>query len=66
MGRFKLYCAIAYLGLGDKEKAAEFINEDFELYDVKEGELSISDIWKEIYGNTKPVPQNIDFSLSQQ
>ena len=65
LGRFRLYCAVAHLNLGNKEKAAEYINEEFELHDIKEGELSVSALWKEIYGDRKPLPQSLDFRMHE-
>ena len=49
LGRIRLYRAIALLHVGDLEGAAEIINEDFVMPDIKEGELSVSYIWFELY-----------------
>ena len=48
-GRIRLYRAIALMNTGKYSAAAEIINPDFELCDIKEGELSISYIWGELY-----------------
>ncbi|MBR5507410.1 MAG: DUF5107 domain-containing protein [Clostridia bacterium] len=65
LGRFKLYCAVAYLAMNQKQKAKEFINEDFELHDIKEGELSVSALWSEIYGDEVPLPERLDFRMHE-
>lgn len=48
-GRLKVYVALAKLHLGEPEAAAQIINPNFILSDVKEGELSLSVLWKEIH-----------------
>lgn len=48
-GRLRLYCAIAYINLSKLEKAREIINENFVMCDIKEGELSVSHYWFELY-----------------
>ena len=48
-GRLQFYQARAYLALGEYEKAAQIIQPSFVLPDVKEGEISISKIWFELY-----------------
>lgn len=48
-GRLKIYLAQAYLRLGLPEKSAALITPDFVLCDVKEGELSVSKLWYDIY-----------------
>ena len=47
--RLQVYCAIALLHLGKPYEAAKIVTPDFVLSDVKEGELSLSYLWKEIY-----------------
>ena len=49
LGRIRLYRAIALLHLDRLEEAAEIINDGFILPDIKEGELSVSHIWFELY-----------------
>ena len=49
LGRIQLYRAIALLHLEKLEEAAAIINEGFVLPDIKEGELSVSHIWFELY-----------------
>ena len=48
-GRLQVYYAIALLHIGKAKDAAKIITRDFVLSDVKEGELSLSYLWKEIY-----------------
>lgn len=64
-GRLQLYSAVAHLHCGEKEKAEAYINEDFLLSDIKEGELSVSALWGEIYGDTKPLPAHLDFRMHE-
>ncbi|MBU5450998.1 DUF5107 domain-containing protein [Acetivibrio sp. MSJd-27] len=44
-GRLQLYRVICYMELGELEQAKNILKPDFIMNDVKEGELSISDIW---------------------
>jgi hypothetical protein len=48
-GRLQVYLAIAYLHVGNAEKASTIITPDFVLNDVKEGELALSKLWSDIY-----------------
>ncbi len=47
-GRILLLCACALLALGRVEEAKKTVNENFEMPDIKEGELSISALWFEV------------------
>lgn len=49
IGRLRLYKAIAFINLDRLDEAAEILNEDFVMPDVKEGELSVSYYWFELY-----------------
>ena len=49
LGRLRLYKAIALINLGKLEEAAQIINGDFVLSDIKEGELSGSYYWFRLY-----------------
>ena len=31
--------------------------------DVKEGELSVSAVWKDVYGDEKPLPDHLNFKM---
>lgn len=48
-GRLLLYKAMAYMKLDRYEEAAGIINADFCLSDIKEGEVSVSHIWEDLY-----------------
>lgn len=49
LGRMRLYKAIALINLDRLEEAAQIINENFVLNDIKEGELSVSYYWFRLY-----------------
>lgn len=71
LGRIKLHLAVAYISKGKLFEAAEIINEGFEMADIKEGELSVSSIWAELYSkiygedweSIKPLPKKLDFRM---
>jgi len=48
-GSLKVYYALAKLNLSRFDEAKKIINEDFVMSDIKEGELSVSHIWFELY-----------------
>lgn len=48
-GRLRLYRAIALINLSRLEEATQIVNEKFVMSDIKEGELSISNIWFTLY-----------------
>jgi len=48
-GRLRLLKGVALIRLDRLEEAKEIINEDFVMADVKEGELSVSHFWFELY-----------------
>ncbi len=50
-GRLRFYCAKAYMALEQYEKAAEILNKDFVMPDIKEGDTAITDVWQELYRN---------------
>ena len=49
LGRLRLYKAIALINLDRLEEAAQIINGDVVLSDIKEGELSVSHYWFRLY-----------------
>lgn len=48
-GRLKMYAAIAYLHHDMLKESSEIINENFVMSDIREGELSVSHYWFELY-----------------
>ncbi len=63
ISRLKLYSAIALVNLGRRDEAGQYVNESFEMPDIKEGELSVSAVWKDIYGDGKPLPDRLNFRM---
>ena len=63
ISRLKLYSAIALVNLGRRDEAGRYLNESFEMPDIKEGELSVSTVWKDIYGDGKPLPDRLNFRM---
>lgn len=49
VGRLRLFKAIALLNIGEFGEAEKIINKDFVMYDIQEGEVSISHIWRRLY-----------------
>lgn len=49
-GRMRLYKAMCLVRTGRAEEAAKIVNYGFEMADIKEGEISVSALWYEIYG----------------
>ena len=62
-GRLQLYTAIAHMHCGNTTQAKEILNESFAMEDIKEGELSISAVWAELYGEEKPLPEHLNFRM---
>ena len=48
-GRLRLFKAIAHLNLGQLSEAEKIVNTNFVMYDIQEGEASISHIWRRLY-----------------
>ena len=49
IGRMRLYKAIAYMNIDKLEEAKDALSGNFVMPDIKEGEISISDIWFKLY-----------------
>ena len=49
VGRLRMYKAVAHIHLDQLEEAAKILNSDFVLSDIKEGELSVSQCWFQLY-----------------
>ncbi|MBO5051843.1 MAG: DUF5107 domain-containing protein [Clostridia bacterium] len=48
-GRMRLLLAMAYMRQEAYEKAATIINPDFQMDDIREGEISLSHLWFDLY-----------------
>ncbi len=63
-GRVRLYRAIALIHLEQFEQASQIINEKFVMPDIKEGEISVSAVWfdlyRRLYAKQMGVPYNPD------
>ena len=60
--RLQVYLALAYLHIGDYKKTMEIITPDFVLNDIKEGELSMSKIWTDMYIAKLQAEEGMDFA----
>ncbi|HEY8443378.1 MAG TPA: DUF5107 domain-containing protein [Clostridia bacterium] len=49
-GRIRYYKALCLSRLGKNKEASEIINENFVMEDIREGELSLTELWYDIYG----------------
>ncbi|MGB3376901.1 MAG: DUF5107 domain-containing protein, partial [Microbacterium sp.] len=63
LGRFRVLAVRAALGSGDRAEAGRLLETGIEVPDIREGELSMSDLWREAFGD-RPVPERYDFSMS--
>ncbi len=48
-GRMQLLVSVALMKLGRYADAARYINADFKMDDIREGEISLSHVWEELY-----------------
>ncbi len=48
-GRMQLLVSVALMKLGRYTDAAKYINADFKMDDIREGEISLSHVWEELY-----------------
>jgi len=62
LGRFRMLDARAALTLGDRETAGRLLEEGIEVPDLREGELSMSALWREAFPD-RPIPARYDFSM---
>ncbi|UNK70766.1 DUF5107 domain-containing protein [Microbacterium sp. H1-D42] len=63
LGRVRVLAIRAALAAGDREAAGRLLEERFEVPDIREGELSMSALWREAFPD-RPVPEWYDFSMS--
>lgn len=65
LGRFRVLAIQAALAIGDREAAGMLLDEPFEVPDLREGELSMSDLWRQAFPE-RPVPAWYDFSMKPE
>jgi hypothetical protein len=61
-GRLRLLAARAALAGGDRTRAAQILSGGIEVPDLREGETSLSDLWRDMYQD-QPVPERYDFRM---
>ncbi len=64
--RLQVYLAIAYLNLDNYQKPIEIITPDFVLNDVKEMELSMSQIWVDMYIKKLQKEQGLSYEQAEK
>jgi tetratricopeptide (TPR) repeat protein len=62
-GRFRVLAVRAALASGAVDEARRMLEDEFDVPDIREGELSMSDLWREAFPD-RPVPERYDFSMS--
>ncbi len=62
LGRFRVLAIKAALADGDREAAGLLLEQRFDVPDLREGELSMSDLWQQAFPD-RPVPAWYDFSM---
>ena len=62
VGRVRLYTAVALKNLERYEEAAKIVNADFVLPDVREGEVSLSELWFTIHRRLYAKENNLVYS----
>ena len=65
-GRLRLLRAVALLHLDRLEEAAGILNRDFVMPDVKEGELSVSCLWFELYRRLYAREKNVPYDPADE
>ncbi|WP_353114891.1 DUF5107 domain-containing protein [Microbacterium sp.] len=65
LGRFRVLAVRAALAEGDREAAGRLLEDTFEVPDLREGELSMSALWREAFDD-RPVPPHYDFSMTPE
>ena len=65
LGRFKVVEVRAALALGDAETAGRILEEQFDVPNLREGELSMSALWHEAFPD-RPVPSWYDFEMAPE
>ena len=62
-GRMRMYMGLCLARMGEKRRAREYVREDLVIPDMREGEISISDLWEEVYADEKPLPYALNFRM---
>lgn len=62
LGRFRILAVRAALASGDREEAGRMLEDEFDVPDIREGELSMSDLWRAAFRD-RPVPERYDFTM---
>ena len=62
-GRMQMYMGLCLARMGEKRRAREYVREDLVIPDMREGEISISDLWEEVYADEKPLPYALNFRM---
>ncbi len=65
LGRFQVLAVQAALMVGDVASAGMLLEQCFEVPDLREGELSMSALWREVFPD-RPVPAWYDFSMTPE
>ena len=50
-GRLKFHTALAYMRQENYQKAAQYLNRELVMPDIKEGDTAISDVWRKLYSH---------------
>lgn len=61
--RLRFYEAAALCHLGQKQEARAILDANFEMPDIREGEISLADLWEQATDSAIPLPKNLDFRL---
>ncbi|WP_309064960.1 DUF5107 domain-containing protein [Microbacterium sp.] len=62
LGRFRLLDLRASLSAGDRARAQRLLEEGVEVPDIREGELSMSELWRQAFPE-RAVPARYDFTM---
>ena len=65
LGRFRVAAIRAALATGDRETAGRILEEGFEVPNLREGELSLSALWREAFPD-RPIPARYDFEMTPE
>lgn len=65
VGRFRVLAIRAAIAVGDLESAGQLLEVPFEVPDIREGELSMSALWNEVFPD-RPVPSEYDFTMKPE